>query len=284
MKYLNTYMNKEIREKIFENKFYVYELIDPRDNKVFYVGKGQKYRCFVHEYKAKNNKISNNNKHLFNKIRNIILNDCIIYNIIFSSMCENLCYDYEENLIKMYGIENLCNIELSNKGVKHTIETREKMKNSQIGKKHSEETKEKLSLINTGKKHSDETKNKVSNSLREQYSNGTRKPKTFTHNDKWRESIEKLKGRKHDAESIQKMKDTHKGKIISNEQREKISRTLTMERIIITINCEICSTEFNLTIIKDGVNKIKKCCSRSCSSILSNKNRKIIELDEDIEI
>jgi hypothetical protein len=46
----------------------------------------------------------------------------------------------------------------------------------------------------------------------------------------------------------------------------------------------ICSNEFNLTIIKDGVNTIKKCCSRSCSSILANKNRKIIEVDENIEI
>ena len=152
----------DIRSKIFENKFYVYEIIDPESGNVFYVGKGQKYRCFVHEYKTKNGKIPHNNYHLFNKISKILnLNKNLIYNIIFTSNDEDECYDFEEKTIEKYGIENLCNIELSNRGVKHTSQTIEKISKSNTGKKHSEETKEKLRKISTGKNHTDETIQKL---------------------------------------------------------------------------------------------------------------------------
>lgn len=148
-------INETIKYKIFENKFYVYELIDPITKDVFYIGKGQKYRCFVHEYKVKNKKIPHNNNHLFNKINKILsLKESIIYNIIFSSNNEVECYDFEEKLINSYGIENLCNIELSNKGVKHTKEVRDKISKANTGRKVSDETKEKLRIINTGKKYS----------------------------------------------------------------------------------------------------------------------------------
>lgn len=280
-------MDSILRDKIFENKFYVYELIDPVDNKVFYIGKGNKYRCFVHEYKTKNGKIPHKNSHLFNKIKKILINNSIIYNIVFSSMDEEECYDREELLIRYYGIENLCNLEYSNRGLKHTEETRKKIQNANLGKKHSEETKNKLRLINTGKKLTEETKNKISNILKEQYLNGTRKKHVFEHDDNWRKSVEKLKGRKHNPESIQKMKEKHKGKFISEEQREKIRKALTKERIEITKNCENCDIEFKVIIVKDGANNnIRKCCCRSCSSILANKNsnkNKNVE-NENIEI
>lgn len=32
-----------------ENRFYVYELVDPRDGVVFYIGKGSRYRAWQHE-------------------------------------------------------------------------------------------------------------------------------------------------------------------------------------------------------------------------------------------
>ena len=261
-------IEEHIKLKIFENKYYVYELVDPNTDKVFYVGKGQKYRCFVHEYQTKNGKIPHNNNHLYNKINQILNCDKNIkYNIIFSSNNENECYDLEEKIILQYGIGNLCNIELSNKGVKHTKETREKISKAHTGKKLSNETKEKIRNINIGNKHTDEAKKKVSDSLKEQYANGSRNQHIFIHDDKWYESIKiHILGKKHTPESIQKMRDVQKGKIISQDQRDKISKILTRERIKTTINCKRCNKEFEVTLIKDTKNKsVKKYCCKKCS-------------------
>ena len=41
--------NEQASEVIKLKQFYVYVLIDPRDNEVFYVGKGQGERAFQHE-------------------------------------------------------------------------------------------------------------------------------------------------------------------------------------------------------------------------------------------
>lgn len=48
--------------------YYVYELIDSKTNKVFYVGKGQKNRMYDHVRKAKSNQRFSN-MHLFYKIK-----------------------------------------------------------------------------------------------------------------------------------------------------------------------------------------------------------------------
>lgn len=264
-------IGKDIKDKIFEKKFYVYQLIDPSTNLVFYIGKGNGYRCFTHEYQSKNGNIPHNNKHLFNKINKILnFGNKIIYKIIFTSDIEKDCYDYEEKIIRKYGIENLCNIELSNKGVKHTTETRRKISESNTGKSLSNETKEKLRIINTGKKQSEETKKKRSDKLKGRSTH----MKGKKHSEETKRKISESNiGKKHTEESIQKMRIKQKGKIISEEQKRKIKETLTKERILIIKNCEVCNTEFEILIIKDGSNRIKKCCSGKCSSILANKNR-----------
>lgn len=51
-------------------RFYVYELIDPRNGSVFYVGKGQGDRINQHEYEAKNGRVSDK----YDTIRAIIQN------------------------------------------------------------------------------------------------------------------------------------------------------------------------------------------------------------------
>lgn len=51
--------------------FYVYNLIDPRDNSIFYVGKGKGNRMYKHEQYVLNNKLPNGNKVLFDKIMEI---------------------------------------------------------------------------------------------------------------------------------------------------------------------------------------------------------------------
>ena len=263
-------IDKDLKEKIFEKKYYVYELIDPENNEVFYVGKGNKYRCFTHEYKSKNGKIPHRNKHLYNKINKILNNgNNIIYNIIYTSNDEKLCYSVEEDKIKEIGIENLCNIEISNKGVKHTEETIDKIRIANTGKKHTDETKEKLRIINTGKKHTDESKKlmSIANSGRK-----SRLGKKLTEEHKKCISVAN-KGKKHTDESIQKMKEKHKGKIISEEQREKIRKKLSLERIEKIMICENCGNEYVVTIKKDGVNKIRRGCNRNCSAQIANKTK-----------
>ena len=52
--------------------YLVYQHRKADTNEIFYVGKGNKYRCFTHEYKSKNGKIPHRNKHLYNKINKIL--------------------------------------------------------------------------------------------------------------------------------------------------------------------------------------------------------------------
>ena len=50
-------------------KWYVYQLIDPRNNKVFYIGKGTGNRIHEHEKEASNG-VCSHKCHKINKIRN----------------------------------------------------------------------------------------------------------------------------------------------------------------------------------------------------------------------
>ena len=95
-------------------KHYVYELIDPRNGEVFYIGKGCKNRLKDHVCHVKNEQLSykKKNPHKYNKINSILedgYND-IKYNKKFITEDENEAFDKEEKLISEYGLENLTNI------------------------------------------------------------------------------------------------------------------------------------------------------------------------------
>ena len=56
--------------------YYVYALADPRDNKIFYIGKGINNRIFQHEEKLDNSNKSNRIKEILssgNKIKKLII-------------------------------------------------------------------------------------------------------------------------------------------------------------------------------------------------------------------
>ena len=56
--------------------YYVYALTDPRDNKIFYIGKGINNRIFQHEEKLDNSNKSNRIKEILssgNKIKKLII-------------------------------------------------------------------------------------------------------------------------------------------------------------------------------------------------------------------
>lgn len=271
-------------KRLFNKKFYVYELIDSSNDKTFYVGKGQKYRCFSHLYASRNNRITNQNLKLSNKINKLLENKIEVkYKIPFQSDTEEECFLLEELLIKEFGIDNLCNIELSNRGIKHTEETKDKIRQAHLGKKLSDKTKLKLRNINLGKIVSNEVKEKVSNGLKKAYKNNSRTS--------WNKGLNKIndprialqsekligvnKGFKHSEETINKMKLTHKGKIISELTRDKIRKSLIKEKTIKKTNCQICGIEITNLIVIGGKTKEKRVCSMKCSAQVANRTKKL---------
>lgn len=94
-------------------KFYVYVLIDPRNNNIFYIGKGTKNRIDQHEQESKKGVCS----YKCNKIRSIEQSG---FNIIKYKIAgfndEKEAYDYETKIIDDYGLENLTNVMRGGRG------------------------------------------------------------------------------------------------------------------------------------------------------------------------
>ncbi|MGM0597692.1 MAG: LEM-3-like GIY-YIG domain-containing protein [Myxococcota bacterium] len=89
-------------------KFYVYELIDPKTNKVFYVGKGRANRVYTHLKKAINGDPSDKGF----KIREILkTGQKPKLNIVKQGLTEEEAYSFERKLIDEYGLENLTNVQ-----------------------------------------------------------------------------------------------------------------------------------------------------------------------------
>jgi hypothetical protein len=197
-----------------EKLYYVYELIDPNDNKIFYIGKGYKERMYDHYNNVKNNKIPN----------------------------EKNVYEKEKQLIKEIGLENLCNITIGwyRLNYKCSNKTRNKLSNSLKGRIpwnkglkncYSEETKRRISQSLKGKtsklkgtrglfNHSEETKEKISKSCKNRIFTGLHK-----------NNISKSKlGKNHPMygkhlcdEHKRKIGDGNRGKIVTNETKTKMS-------------------------------------------------------------
>jgi hypothetical protein len=95
------------------SRWYVYELIDPRDGSVFYVGKGKDNRISSHEKEA----LIGFPSKKCNKIRNIW--ECghqIVKEKVALFWCEEAAYDHETDRIEFYGLENLTNVMPGSRG------------------------------------------------------------------------------------------------------------------------------------------------------------------------
>jgi hypothetical protein len=87
--------------------WYVYELIDPRNGEVFYVGKGKGNRIDDHEWEAKTGHPS----YKCNKIRSIWDDGHqIIKQKVAEFWDEDAAYEHEEDRIVSIGLDNLTNI------------------------------------------------------------------------------------------------------------------------------------------------------------------------------
>ena len=170
------------------NKFYVYKIINPITNRIFYIGKGTGNRCKQHltdkkEYCA--------NKRLNGYIRNLIENkEQPIIEKIQENLTEEVAYELEESLIKKYGRKGI-----DENGILLNI-LESGRPPSFSGEDHPW----------YGRKHTEETKDKISKTIKENIKNGIITPRSgFTHSE----------------ESKEKNRVAHLGKIQSNETIKK---------------------------------------------------------------
>lgn len=149
------------------SKFYVYELIDPRDQKVFYIGKGSFKRMYDHVNAVKNHKIPNSkNILLYNKINELLqLNIQPKYNKIFETDDENAAYEFEIQKIHSIGLTNLCNLCSRNFHQKSGFN---------ISEKH----RLRISAANKGKQRTPEQKHRISEATKAAY----QRPEVRQHN------------------------------------------------------------------------------------------------------
>lgn len=167
--------------------YYVYFLISPTNNKIFYIGKGKGNRLKKHVMLAKKGKISNGNVYLYRKIRSILDKfDDVEYKIVFETYNELEAYEKEQELICEIGLHNLCNMSLGfnlmsedikskiscslkklyqegayKAKLRETYDSEEYRKSQSIAIKNSSIHKEKMA--------SDEVRKKISISLKEHY-------------------------------------------------------------------------------------------------------------------
>lgn len=133
-------------------KYYVYQLIDPRSNTVFYVGKGTGDRAYKHnQFKDGNNNFYKDS--IIKQLHQQGLEPTV--EIVEHFASEKDAYDYEDKLIETIGIDNLTNITEgsrppSKKGWTPSADTLAKRSASLKGIKRTEEWCRKLSQSKQG--------------------------------------------------------------------------------------------------------------------------------------
>jgi hypothetical protein len=154
--------------------YYVYSLIDPLSNEIFYVGKGKGNRAELHLNEKYN---TTKNRRLLKHINNIRDKGLLpIIDYVEINMSEDDAYDLERDLICRYGRKGYekCGTLLNHcidrrppdwTGKVHSEETKEKLRQLKLGGKHTDEARRNMSLSKIGHVHSDETKKKIQKSL-----------------------------------------------------------------------------------------------------------------------
>lgn len=164
----SVYINKSKKET--EQMYYVYGLIDPRDNSVFYIGKGKDDRALSHFSESSLSKEGNTKKTAKIKKLNSLGFKPVIEFYAQNIIDEQLAYDIEAKLISIYGrigyddngiLTNICE---DNKPPNHKGKSYEEI----YGENAEEQKKKRSSLqLEAGgwfkrHKHTEESKRKIS--------------------------------------------------------------------------------------------------------------------------
>jgi hypothetical protein len=213
-------------------EYYVYLLIDPRDETVFYVGKGSGNRMRHHINAVKRGQYPNGtNAKLYSKIKKILNEgyEDVEYKKEFECLDEQTVYDREKEEIEKYGLGNLCNLEGGGgKAYEVSKETREKLSQATKNyyKNHPNEKRNRDPL------KEDECRKKISESLKKHYKehpeaieNLRKKATGRRHSEETKEKISKNSRRpeniKISSENLKKARATPQTK----EQRERATET-----------------------------------------------------------
>lgn len=178
-------------------KYYVYYLIDPYTNNIFYIGKGTGKRMYMHEKSTLRGFKPNNNTALYEKIIEIHKKGSVVqYKKIFETDDESLAYEFELNEIYKIGVQNLTNLSTTRNYKGNSEYVKDGLKNSKKNLKRlefikTEEYRNKCRENNLGDKNP--MFNTNWNSLqRKNIIEANKKPKSESH----KENISKsLKGR-----------------------------------------------------------------------------------------
>ena len=199
-----------------KNKFYIYSL--NYDGIPFYVGKGKNNRIFFHEKELPHKMSDHSNRHKLSKLNESIKNDKLSYSIYDFYNDPTDALNDEKKLISKIGRNNLTNLTDGGDGL---VNLSAESKNKKI---------EKLKLLpgpNRGKKFSDEHRQKLSNAHKglKTWNTGLNMSEDF----KEKCSMAK-KGKKPwnvgipmSEKSKEKNKQSHLGKIASDESKMKMS-------------------------------------------------------------
>lgn len=98
-------------EVIEQLEYYVYRLIDPRNGKTFYVGKGKGNRIFKHLKCALKGKEEDSENLKYKIIKEIKAAGLNVIHIIqrYGIKDEKIAFEIESTLIDVFGIDNLTN-------------------------------------------------------------------------------------------------------------------------------------------------------------------------------
>jgi hypothetical protein len=244
--------------------FYVYEHIRPDTGKIFYVGKGKKYR-----HKSK----SDRNFYWKNIVAKAGGFDA---RIIFENEDNELillCEQERIDQLKRIGIK-LCNLTTGGEGLAgfaHSEETKQKIKEkakSRPKRNLSTEHKEALRKANTGIKFTEERKKKIAEKAKGRKLSQENKEKLrlallgFKHTEETKQHLRKINlGRKHKPETIVKMSEfqrsrkrnftpdqienfrkAHLGKTHSEESKAKMSAAVKARP---RVQCQYCKRLFS---------------------------------------
>lgn len=190
------------------NIYYVYTLIDPRSNRIFYVGEGKGKRAWSHQVF----KSCTNNPHKDRVIQKIHSSGLeVIVKIIKENLTKAQSVEYESLLIEEIGLENLTNIcKDANPPVLCGSS------NGFYGKTHTAETKVKLGLVNKGKDiKTAEGKESIRQSMINRWIDPNQRRNQI-------EALKKRKGEKRSKEAIEAYKKaaTERESNMTDEQKQ----------------------------------------------------------------
>jgi hypothetical protein len=121
------------------NRFYVYELIDPRNNQPFYVGKGSGRRAWTHYNSALQNRACN--MRLLEYILDLISENCKpIVRLVEEQLSDEDAYEKEIALIKQYRLTDdisIVNRLVEKRGPQLTDESKKKISQANFGQKNN---------------------------------------------------------------------------------------------------------------------------------------------------